>query len=133
MSQMREELQDTEVPPAHQMILVVEDDDGVGAFLVQAISQETSYQALRVADGFEALRAIEKIRPALFILDYQLPQMNGIELYDRLHALKPFERVPAIVISARLPRQEIEKRNLIGMNKPLELDELLQTIEGLLL
>ena len=132
MSQRREELQDT-VAPAHQTILVVEDDDGVGDFLVQAISQETPYQALRVADGFEALRIMEKIKPSLFILDYQLPQMNGIELYDRLHALKTFEHVPAIVISARLPRQEIEKRELIGMNKPLELDELLQTIEGLLL
>ncbi len=40
--------------------------------------------------------------------------------------------LPAIIMSARLPKQEIEKRQLIGMHKPLELDELLHTIEELL-
>ncbi|HLI08184.1 MAG TPA: response regulator [Ktedonobacteraceae bacterium] len=115
-----------------KMILVVEDDAGIGSFLVQAITQETPYLALLVTDGFQALNAIANVKPSLFILDYQLPRMNGIELYDKLHATKEMENVPAIVISARLPRKEIEERRIIGMNKPLELDDLLKTIERLL-
>ena len=67
-------------------ILVVEDDVGIGSFLTQAISQETPHQAMLVTDGFQALNAIRSIKPGLFILDYQLPRMNGIELYDKLHA-----------------------------------------------
>jgi CheY-like chemotaxis protein len=72
------------------------------------------------------------IKPSLFILDYQLPRMNGIELYDKLHSIDGLDSVPAVLISARLPKQEIDKRRIIGMSKPLELDEFLHTIEELL-
>lgn len=113
-------------------VLVVEDDTGIGNFLVQAISQETPHHALLVSDGFQALKAVASIKPSLFILDYQLPRMNGIELYDQLHATPGLEKIPAIVISARLPRQEIEKRKIMSMSKPLELDDFLNTIESLL-
>ena len=113
-------------------VLVVEDDIGIGNFLVQAISQETSHHALLVTDAFQALKAVASIKPGLFILDYQLPRMNGIELYDQLHATKGLEEIPAIVISARLPKREIEKRKILAMSKPLELDDFLNTIEKLL-
>lgn len=113
-------------------ILVVEDDVGIGSFLAQAISQETNHQAMLVTDGFQAIKTVMDIKPDLFILDYQLPRMNGIELYDKLHATQGLEKVPAIVISARLPKQELDKRKIVGMNKPLELDEFLQTIDELL-
>jgi DNA-binding response OmpR family regulator len=126
-----------ESPPTRESdavktIIVVEDDEDIGSFLVQAISQETNYQAMLLTDGFQCLKAVTSIKPNLFILDYHLPSMNGIELYDQLHAKKELEHVPAVVISAQLPRKDIEKRDIIGMNKPLELDEFLHTIEGLL-
>lgn len=113
-------------------VLVVEDDTGIGTFLIQAIQQETHYQAMLVTDGFQALKVVSNIKPQLFILDYQLPRMNGIELYDRLHATPGMEEIPAIIVSARLPRHEIEKRKIIGISKPLELDDFLQIIEHLL-
>ena len=121
-----------EEDPKAKMVLVVEDDVGIGNFLVQAILQETSHQAMLVTDGFQALKAVASIKPSLFILDYQLPRMNGIELYDQLHAIQGFESIPAIIVSARLPRKEIEKRKVIPMNKPLELDDFLNTIDRLL-
>jgi DNA-binding response OmpR family regulator len=130
---------DEKLPPQEESksnsvktILVVEDDTDIGSFLVQAISQETHHQAMLVTDGFQALKAITNIKPSLFILDYQLPSMNGIELYDRIQETKDLEKIPAILISARLPKQEIAKRKIVGMAKPLELDEFLQTIEKLL-
>jgi DNA-binding response OmpR family regulator len=113
-------------------ILVVEDDTDIGMFLVQAISQETHYQALLVADGMQALNVVASIKPNLFILDYQLPSMNGIELYDQLQETQELQGTPAILISARLPRREIARRKVVGMTKPLELDDFLQTIERLL-
>jgi DNA-binding response OmpR family regulator len=113
-------------------ILLVEDDEYIGDVLVQAITQETPYLALLVTDGFEALNAVKGIKPNLFILDYHLPRMNGIELYDKLQTVKTLEHVPTIMMSARLPQQELHKRQIIGMNKPLDLEEFLQTIEELL-
>jgi DNA-binding response OmpR family regulator len=114
-------------------ILIVEDDESIGEVLVQAIIQETSYLAILVPDGLAALHTVAEIRPSLFILDYQLPRMHGIDLYDRLHAIAGLETVPAMMISARLPQQELSKRNILGMNKPLDLDEFLQAIDQLLL
>jgi DNA-binding response OmpR family regulator len=112
-------------------ILVVEDDRDVGEFLDLALTQETPYHALLVADGFQALTVVRAIKPALLLLDYQLPRMTGIQLYDRLHATAGLERVPTILMSANLPRHELHKRQIIGLIKPFELDELLRLIHEL--
>jgi CheY-like chemotaxis protein len=112
-------------------ILVVEDDAFIGELLTLAISQETPFKALVVPDGFEALQLVHEYKPSLFILDYHLPDMNGIALYDRLHALKELASTPALLISANLPNRELAKRQLTGMRKPFDLNLLLETIERL--
>jgi|SRR5947209_20619806 len=117
---------------AAKVILVVEDDDNIGTFLVEALSQETPYKAVLVTDGFAALKAVHDIKPALFITDYRLPAMDGIELCDRLHILQGLENTPIIIMSAYLPQEEIKKRNLISLSKPFELDDLLNAINRLL-
>ncbi len=118
--------------PALKTILLVEDDVNIGEVFMQAISQETSYLAILVEDSMEALKTIRGIKPNLLILDYQLPHLNGIELYDKIHATNGLEHVPAIMISARLPRQELEQRSIVGMLKPIDLDDFLQAIDHLL-
>lgn len=113
-------------------ILVIEDDDSIGTLLVEALSQETPYKALLVTDAFQALKAIHQVKPCLFITDYHLPYINGIELYDRLRSTDELANTPAIIMSAYLPEEEIRKRRLISLSKPFELDELLDTVERLL-
>nr|BBH90344.1 hypothetical protein KTC_50950 [Thermosporothrix sp. COM3] len=113
-------------------ILLVEDDENIGEVLIQVISEETPYIAILATDGFEALKTVNEIKPDLFILDYHLPHMNGLELYDQLHARHELSHVPAIMISARLPKAELHQRHIQGMHKPLDLDEFLQAIDELL-
>lgn len=113
-------------------ILIVEDDDSIGKFLVMALSLETPYIALHVTDGYQALSTISTIRPDLVITDYRLPRMDGLELYDLLEKKHFIEHTPVIVMSAYLPEQEIKKRKLIGMSKPFELDDLLSMVQQLL-
>ena len=98
-------------------ILIVEDDVNIGKFLAEVIQQETPYQFVLTTDGLEALQIAEKIKPRLLILNYHLPHMNGIELYDRLHAIKELEDVPAIMVSAILPEQEVKQRSIIGFKQ----------------
>ena len=117
---------------AEKTILIVEDDAYISEVLVLVISQETPYQALFVPDAFQALVTINDIKPDLFLLDYHLPRMNGIELYDRLHTTQGLEHVRAIMISANLPQQEIRQRQIVGIRKPFGLDDLLNTIEKVL-
>jgi len=113
-------------------ILVVEDDRSMASFFVEAIKQETSHQALFAFDGHRALKMLHDLKPDLIVLDYSLPHMNGLELYDRIHAMKELEHTPALMISAHLPLEEAQKRKLTCLKKPVELAELLQTIEKLL-
>ncbi|MEO8972601.1 MAG: response regulator [Ktedonobacteraceae bacterium] len=116
-------------------ILVVEDDNSIGAFLELAILQETRYRPLLVSGSKEAVKAVQGIKPDLFLLDYFLQGTTGIALYDELHAMDGIEDTLAIIFTAgnlEKYQQEIEQRHLIGLSKPIELDELLTTIKNLL-
>jgi DNA-binding response OmpR family regulator len=117
---------------SNKTILVVEDDDGIGTMLVEALAQETPYKVLLANNAVQALQMLHEIKPSLFITDYHLPFMNGIEFYDRLRSKRELARTPAIIISASLPVEEVYKRQLIGFHKPFELDELLDTVEHLM-
>ncbi|TMD68819.1 MAG: response regulator [Chloroflexi bacterium] len=113
-------------------VLIVEDDQDIGSFILHAILDETSHQAILVVDGHKAIETVENIVPNILVLDYHLPRMNGIELYDRLHARQELEHVPAILMSARLPKDEARKRKINCLEKPFELDQLLKTINDLI-
>jgi len=113
-------------------ILIVEDDADIGLLLCELLSQETPYKAIWVSDGMQALQLARTTKPDLCITDYWLPSINGIELYDRLHEMKDLANTPTILISAYLPEHEVEKRQIIGVHKPFEIDDLLNIIEHLL-
>jgi len=120
MSNHRESSPEEDTATA-KTVLVVEDDADIGELLVQALKEETAYQAILVSDGFQALKFVRNIKPHLFLLDYQLPSMDGLELYDHLHSIKELEDVPVLFMSASLPEREIEYRHLIATKKPFEL------------
>lgn len=86
------------------------------------------------SDSNAALKVVRHFTPCLFVLDYGLPGMNGIELYDRLHINQELAPIPAILITAdrSVPQQQLQQRQLITFMKPFELDAFLSTIETLL-
>lgn len=120
------------IPLAKKTILLVEDDSEISDILVQMITQETAYRILAVPDGQQALDLVKDTRPHLLLLDYRLPTMNGIELFDHLHGIAGLESVPAIMISANVPLQEVRKRGMVFIRKPFDIDRLLGTIDMLL-
>jgi DNA-binding response OmpR family regulator len=118
---------------AVKMVFIVEDDEAIGELLVQAIEQETSYQAVLASDGFQALKMLRTVKPDLLILDYGLPDMNGLEFYDTIHAVKALKHLPVLIVSAETARiqKEIKERQLPQLQKPFDLANLLQAIERL--
>ena len=112
-----------------KLILVVDDDEDIGLLIVQLIQRETSHAVMRHTSGTQALQAIQTHSPHLFILDYMLPDMNGLELHDQLHQLDRLKGIPTILISAHDPPwREIRKRKIIFLPKPFDLSTLLLAI-----
>ena len=112
-------------------ILVVEDDEAISELITLVLSQETSYKSLAAVNASEALRLAAYLKVDLFIIDYYLPGMNGLELYDTLHNREELKNVPALILTASLENyeQELQERNVLGLKKPFELDELLLMIK----
>jgi CheY-like chemotaxis protein len=120
--------------PLSKLILIVEDDVVNADCLASIISRETAYYAFVVTNSLRALQFVRHIKPQLFNLDYRLPDMNALELYDRLHANKDLQDIPALILSACVEyyQDDIKARKLHSLGKPFDLDELLSTIESLL-
>jgi DNA-binding response OmpR family regulator len=123
-------LENTQTP--FKNILLVEDDTVIAELLVQMITQETHYRVFAVPDGPQALDLVRNIKPQLLILDYWLPTIHGIELYDRLHNTEGLEQVPTIMLSVNAPLREINKRLILYMRKPFDMFKLLDAIDKLL-
>ena len=101
-------------------ILVVEDDAANGACFAEMIVQGTPYYVMLAPTSLRALEIVRHIKPNLFIFDYRLPQMNGVQLFDQLHALLELEDVPALILTACLEdcEAEIETRKLVALENP---------------
>lgn len=116
-----------------KLILIVEDDEQIGYLLVQVIHQETAHKAIHHINARNALDAITRRTPHLFILDYSLPDINGLELHDWLQSFPHLKYSKTILMSARNPPlEEIRKRGILFIRKPFAVTELLDSIENLL-
>ena len=121
------------IPPAAQSlqsatVLIVEDDADIGHFLQQLIEEETPYNSVVIDNGLTALEEASNVHPCLLLLDYRLPGINGLELYDRLRERNGVSNVPAIMMSATLPVCELEQRGIYQLRKPMDVGGVLRMI-----
>jgi CheY-like chemotaxis protein len=112
-------------------VLIVEDDQEIARLYLELLQDETNCVAILANEPLQALNIVEGFKPDLFILDYLLPHMDGIELYERLHTIKGLENVPALVVTGIVLDREGKERGIIRMQKPFDTDILLQTIENI--
>jgi two-component system response regulator (stage 0 sporulation protein F) len=121
------------IPPAAQgprntTILIVEDDADIAQFLQQLIEEETPYHTTVINNGQTALAQAPHIRPCLMLLDYRLPKVNGLELYDHLQKVEEIRDVPTIMMSATLPVKDLERRGIYQLRKPMDIGGVLRMI-----
>jgi PAS domain S-box-containing protein len=123
------------VPGGSDRILVAEDEEGVRAWLCRAL-RKLGYTVLEAGDGQKALRLITEqgAAPDLVLADAVMPGMSGIELRQRLAAIRP--ELPVLFISA-YSMDELTRRGMVAedstiLPKPLDLPELAAGIRRLL-
>jgi two-component system, response regulator, stage 0 sporulation protein F len=124
--------------PTHvqeKTILIVDDDHDIGEMLKTAIVEQTDYRVVWIAEGDLALEAAPHLRPSLIVLDYMMPTLDGLKLFDYMQGVENMRGVPVILISARanLPFEQLRERGIYMLRKPFELDELLDMIAQLII
>jgi DNA-binding NtrC family response regulator len=106
----------------------VEDDADIAQFLQQLIEEETPYHTTVINNGQTALAQAPQIHPCLMLLDYRLPKINGLELYDKLQKVEEIREVPTIMMSATLPVKDLEQRGIYQLRKPMDIGRVLRMI-----
>jgi DNA-binding response OmpR family regulator len=116
-----------------KLILLVEDDPANAELFLHILTHEASFRVFWATNGRAAWHFTQHVKPQLFLLEYSLPDMNGIILYDRLHARKELATVPALIVGASLKEREdaIKQRGLLAVENPCDLDKFLSAIESL--
>jgi len=81
-------------------ILTVEDDAALRELLRRTLEQ-AGWEVSEAADGRAALEQIAQRRPALILLDLMLPELDGIQVIDELHATPAGKAIPIVVLTAK--------------------------------
>jgi len=115
-------------------ILIVDDDRAIGEMLKQTIAQNTIHRAVWIAESDLVLETARHLHPSLILLDYIMPFMDGLQLYDHLQRVDTMRNVPVILISGSptLPFEKLRKRGIYVLKKPFELNDLLDMIAQLM-
>lgn len=83
------------------MRVLLADDDSVIRTLLAAVLAKLGHEAVVTADGEAAWREFERARPALAVLDIDMPQLDGIELCRRMRAADGAREVFILVLTGR--------------------------------
>ena len=119
-------------PFATNVLLVVEDDRDIATMLKGVLEDCGGYLVILATNASQAFDIVSEVRPDLFLLDYRLPDLDGLELYHRLHAHRQLATIPVLFLTAHAPKDLLENEHLCSLSKPFEVDDLQHTIEGLL-
>jgi DNA-binding NtrC family response regulator len=111
------------------MVLVVDDDRIQRELLLHAV-QSAGYEADTAADGAEAIRLAAGRRYDMVLLDFQMPGLNGVELFSKLQAAQPWLR--GLLVTAYGSIRTIYPAVCVGLSrvlaKPVDVEELLQVM-----
>jgi two-component system, cell cycle response regulator DivK len=120
---------------ANELILIVEDNEK-NRKLVRDVLQFRGYRTVEAETGEEGLRLARDSRPALILMDIQLPGMDGIEALRRLRADPATSGVPVIAVTASamtLDRQKIMAAGFDGYeSKPINVKSFLEAVRQML-
>jgi DNA-binding response OmpR family regulator len=119
--------------PAGPVVLLVDDDEGIRRTVGAGLELE-GFSVVPASSGRPALEAAERIEPDVILLDLSMPDLDGLEVLNRLR--ERGDDVPVCVLSAR---DEVDDR-VRGLQagaddyvvKPFALEEVVARLHALL-
>jgi len=102
-------------------ILVCEDEEDVSRLMVRRLQNEGHF-VKSASNGIEALKVLEKFQPDLIIMDLNMPEMGGIELYNKLCDEDGCPRFPILIVTGRADLETMFKEfEIVGyITKPFD-------------
>lgn len=96
-------------------IVFADDSNAYRAGISRALSAHAELELLdAVADGEQALAAIERLAPAVALLDWRMPHLDGIEVCRRLRGSG--NAVPIVILSAEMDERLAAAAREAGAN-----------------
>jgi two-component system, cell cycle response regulator DivK len=116
---------------ANELILIVEDNEK-NRKLVRDSLQYKGYQTVEAETGEDGVRLARERRPALVLMDIQLPGISGIEALTQLRGDPATRDIPVLAITASVMTQDRQKIMAAGFDgfqgKPISVKELLESV-----
>src|ERR1700693_5735780 len=95
-------------------ILVVDDNPAVRHYLRALLEQQSSWQVCDEArTGGEALQRVKNNPPDMILLDFQMPDLNGLEVARQITRL--FPEIPILMVTIHLSKQLTEEARRVGI------------------
>ena len=110
-------------------LLYVEDHPPAQMLLQAIVGEMTSHQLTVASSGAEARELASQLSPDLYIVDLDLPDTDGLAL---IQALKQIHAAPVLLVSAyaeAVKEAEIKSLVFAYLAKPLDPDNVAQTIQ----
>ncbi len=115
-------------------ILLVDDNPSVRRYLRQILEQHTTWRVCGEArTGAEALHKVVESPPDLILLDYQMPDLNGVDVAKRICEL--FPKMPILMVTLHLSRQLADAARSVGVRGACakqDIGSVVQAVEVLL-
>jgi CheY-like chemotaxis protein len=109
----------------NRCVLVVEDNER-NRKLVRTILRHRGFEVVECEDGAPSLDLARRHRPALVLMDIQLPTMDGITALGRLRGDPDTRDIPVIAVTASVTPGEREKVIAAGFSayvgKPIDVE-----------
>ncbi len=115
-----------------QSVLIVDDLEANRALLERRL-EKFGYRILSAESGAAALRILQRETPNIILLDYMMPQMNGLEVLAKLRASRVTRDIPVIMVTARAEAEAVVEALDSGaddyVTKPIDFDVLRARME----
>lgn len=96
-----------------QKILIVEDDDFLLKMYITKFNIE-GFDVSSAATGTEALKHAKKDKPALILLDLNLPEMSGFEVLQKIKEDDDIKDISVIILTNYSQKEDIDKCLAMG-------------------
>jgi CheY-like chemotaxis protein len=120
--------------PASFTILVIDDDPELLELATELLSGD-GHRVLVASSGEDALAMMQAVHPDLILLDYFMPEMNGLAVIERLKADAATRRIPVVALTSGTAgdASRLSRAGSVGfILKPFEPTEFLRLIADIL-